>query len=106
MATAFDYMTDALFNDPNMTHTAMWRLMGVGTPTEIKVLKRSPDEIAEWNSGSFVVGTLLLEIKIADVPDLTEADTIEIDGVPHTIRGVPQRDAEGLTWLVQVRARY
>lgn len=104
MATAFDFMTDALFADPNMTDAAEWRELGVGSPVSIKVLKRAPDQIADWNGGSYVVGTLLLEIKIADVPDLAETDTIEIGGTLYEVKGKPQKDAEGLTWLAQARS--
>lgn len=106
MATAFDFMTEALFGDPNMADDAEWRMLGVGDPVTTKVLKRAPDEIAEWNGGSYVVGTLLLEIKIADVPDLAETDTIEIGGTLYEVKGKPQKDAEGLTWLTTARAVY
>ena len=103
MATAFDFMTDALFNDLNMADDATWQQLGVGSPVAIKVLKRAPDEIADWNGGSYVVGTLFLEIRIADVPNLAETDTITIGGTTYVIKGAPQRDAEGLTWLATAR---
>lgn len=106
MPTAFDFMTEALFGDPNMAEDAEWRMQGVSPATAIKVLKRTPDEIADWNGGSFVVGTLLLEVKIADVPDLAEGDTITIGVMPYEIKSKPQKDAEGLTWLTQARAVY
>ena len=101
MLTAFDYMTNAIFSDPNIGVDAELITMRMAAPQPIRVLLRSPDEIADWNGGSFVVGTVLLEIRIVDVPDLAEADTIRFGGKTYTIRGVPQKDAEGLSWLAQ-----
>ena len=102
--TAFDLATDSLFIDPNFTVDALLRLGGTGVVQAIRVIRAMPDRFANFGEGRFVVDTVLLNIRVADAPVLSEGDTVEIAGQLHELQGTPTRDSDRLVWLAEARA--
>jgi hypothetical protein len=101
--TAFTAAAAALFRDPNMAVDALYRSGGIGVGVPVRVIRSSPDRLAQFGESRFVTDTVSLDIAVADAPDLAESDTVEINGTLHTIRGAPIRDADRLIWTAEAR---
>ncbi|MGR3599187.1 MAG: head-tail joining protein [Heliomarina sp.] len=100
---AFSAAVDAIFADPNMAVDAAYRSGGADPATSIRAIKRAPDEIAEFNSGRFVSDTVVFDLRVSDVANLTVGDTLAIDGDTYQVFGEPRRDSERLVWTAEVR---
>jgi hypothetical protein len=87
--TAFDLATDSLFSDHSLAVDAHFRLGGTGDLQAIRMIRAMPDRLASFGEGRFVVDTVLLNIRLADVPVLAAGDTVEIAGQLYEIRGTP-----------------
>ena len=101
---AFDVAADSLFNDQNLAADATLRTGGTGPAQAIRVIRAMPDRFANFGEGRFVVDTVLLNIRVADAPVLSEGDTVEIAGQLHELQGTPTRDSDRLVWLAEARA--
>jgi hypothetical protein len=42
-------------------------------------------------------------VRTAEIAELTEGDTLDVDGVTYVIQGTPVRDAERLIWTIEAR---
>ncbi len=102
--TAFDLAADALFADQNLAVDALLRLGGNGPAHPIRVIRAMPDQFASFGEGRFVVDTVLLNIRLADAPELSAGDTVEIAGQLHKVQGTPTCDTNRLVWRAEARA--
>jgi hypothetical protein len=102
--TAFDLAMDSLFADQNLAVDALLRVGGTGPALAIRVIRAMPDGFASFGEGRFVVDTVLLNIRLVDVPVLTAGDTVEIVGQLHEVQGTPTRDTDRLAWRAEARA--
>lgn len=100
---AFAIATDILFTDPHLSLEAVYRPGGAGTGVPVRVIRRAPDRLANFGEGRFVTESVLIDLRIAEVPDLAEGDTLEIDGTLYEIRSKPLRDSERLVWAAEAR---
>lgn len=100
---AFAAGINAIFADPNMAKTALYRAGGDGAGVSVRVIFRAPDRLVNWNEGRFVTDTLFLDVRISDVPELNAGDTFELDGDTFEVRSDPVRDRERLCWAAEVR---
>jgi len=100
---AFAAAVDALFADPNLARDAIWRAGGSGDGTPVRVVLRTPDQVASFGAGRFVTTARMLDVRTADVPSLGAGDTFEIAAETFTVQGEPLRDAEGLIWSAEVK---
>ena len=56
---AFAAATDALFADPNLGETALWQAGGIGPGVPVRVIRRRPDAVVEFElnvGGDFALG--------------------------------------------------
>jgi hypothetical protein len=93
-----------MFRDPNMAVDAIYRPGGIGLGVAIRVIRATPDRLAQFGESRFVTDTVSLDIAVADAPDLAESDTVEINGSLYTIRSAPICDADRLVWSAEARA--
>ncbi|MGB3537917.1 MAG: hypothetical protein WBA42_07135 [Mesorhizobium sp.] len=119
---AFAAGIDAIFADPNMTRTAVYRAGGAGTGASVRVIFRAPDRVVNWNEGRFVADTLFIDVRVSEVPNLAQGDTFamaapgaglscdfEADAYAQglievfEVRSDPVRDGERLCWAAEVR---
>lgn len=100
---AFAFAIDAMFQDPNMGVDAVYRAGGAGPAVPLRVMRRSPDRMANFGDGRFVTDSLLLDFRVADVPSPAVGDTFEVAGEIFELRADPVRDSERLVWAGEVR---
>jgi hypothetical protein len=100
---AFAAAVDALFGDPNLARDAIWRAGGSGDGTPVRVVLRTPDQVASFGAGRFVTTGRMLDVRTAEVPVLGPGDTFEIGTEIFAVQGEPLRDAEGLIWSAEVK---
>lgn len=101
--SAFAAGIDAIFADPNMAKSALYRAGGAGAGVPVRVIFRAPDRIANWGEGRFVTDTVFLDVRVSEAPALAAGDTFEIDGETFEVRSDPVRDRERLVWAAEVR---
>lgn len=101
MTTAFDRAVDRLFADPNLGVAAR-RVDVLGEASEVRILRRRPDELTTWGGGQLVTDADLVEIRVSEAPGLSEGDMLVIDGDAFRVAAEPQRDADRLVWLAQL----
>ncbi len=101
--TAFGFGVDVLFSDPNLSLAAMWREGGAFAGVPVRVMRSAPDDVIEWRESRARVGTVFIDVRVAEVPALAKGDTFDIDGVTFTVTGAPERDLERLVWRAEAR---
>ena len=100
--TAIAAALDALFADTNMARDAEFTPVG-GDTVPVRVVVRQPDQTFTFGETRLHAATTLLDIRIADAPELAEGDRFQIDGVDYIVQGEPSRDAERLIWTAELR---
>lgn len=122
---AFAAGINAIFRDPNMSKSVLYRAGGEGVGLPVRVIFRAPDRVANFGEGRFVTDTLFLDVRVSEVPDLQAGDTFQIGMLPGgtvlsldfsgdqylatelellEVRSDPVRDRERLVWAAEVRA--
>lgn len=102
--TAFAAGLAALFADPHLGLTALYRAGGVGDGVPVRTMRRAPDEVVPYREGRFVVETVRFDLRIAEVPMVAAGDTLELNGLVFVVLGEPTRDSERTIWQFGARA--
>lgn len=100
---AFAAAIDLLFADPNIAVDALYRAGGEGSGALIRVIRKAPDQLANFGDSRFVTDTLSIDLRISEVPNLATGDTLEIEGEIFEVRSEPVRDRERLVWSTEGR---
>lgn len=97
--TAFLDAMAALLADPNLGVDAVYRQGGTGPAVAIRVLRSSPDRVADAFGTEILSATDILSVAIAQLPNLAAGDSFALGSdlltVTHT-----ERDATGTAWRV------
>ncbi len=93
---AFVAATDALFSDPNLGEHALWKAGGVGAGVAVRIIRKSPDRMAEFGDSRAVLPTVGIDIRRSQSATITEGDLIMIGAETFKIIGEPMGDALGL----------
>ena len=93
---AFASAIDALFADPNIGEDALWKAAGVGAGVAVRIIRKSPDRIAEFGESRAMLPTVGLDIRRSQSATITEGDLIVIGAETFRIIGEPMGDALGL----------
>jgi len=93
-----------LFRDRNMSAQALYRAGGAGDGVAVRVVKRAPDRLGNFGEGRFVTDSVMIDVRLSEVPALEPGDTFEIAGQLYEVRGEPVRDSERLIWAAEARA--
>ncbi|MTH62106.1 head-tail joining protein [Paracoccus litorisediminis] len=102
--SAFAVAINAIFADRNVALDARWFAGGAGDGVPVRVVRRAPDQLAEFNGARIVADSVLLDVRVSEVAALARGDRIVIGDVAYEILGEPRRDAERLVWKGEARA--
>jgi hypothetical protein len=101
--SAFSAAIEALFADANLGIDAIWRPAGAGPGIPVRAIVRRPDRIGDFGETRIVAETVIIDVRVSQVPVPAEGDTFEIGGETFVIQGEPLRDSERLIWTVEAR---
>ncbi|MDH4442133.1 MAG: hypothetical protein QE284_17325 [Rhizobium sp.] len=96
MIDAFALAIDALFADPNIGEDALWKAGGVGGGVAVRIIRKSPDRLAEFGDSRAVLPTVGIDIRRSQAATITKGDLILIGAETFRIIGEPMDDALGL----------
>jgi hypothetical protein len=96
---AFADAMAALVADSNLGFEAVYRQGGDGPPVTLRVLRSSPDRVADAFGTEILSATDILSIAIATLPDIAAGDSFAIGADLLTVTHA-ERDASGTTWRV------
>ena len=96
MIDAFASAIDALFADPNIGEDALWKAGGVGAGVAVRIIRKSPDRMAEFGDSRAVFPTVGIDIRRSQSATITEGDLILIGAETYRIIGEPMGDVLGL----------
>ena len=96
MIDAFASAIDALFADPNISEDAVWKAGGVGAGVAVRIIRKSPDRMAEFGDSRAVLPTVGIDIRRSQAATITEGDLILIGAETYRIIGEPTGDSLGL----------
>ena len=97
--SAFADAMGALVTDPNMGADALYRQGGTGPAIAVRVLRSSPDRVADAFGTEILAATDILSVAIATLPDLAAGDSFALDADLLTVTHA-ERDASGTAWRV------
>ena len=94
---------DRIYANPSMAAAAVWISATTSEERPIRVIRRAPDRITDFGAGRFVSDTLMVDVRMSDLPDPRPGDLIVIGTDSFTIQGEPMRDGESLIWSLDLR---
>ena len=97
--SAFDTAMASLIADAHLGVDAQYRQGGTGAPISLRVLRSSPDRLADAFGTEVISASDILSLAIATLPDLTAGDSFAIGADLLTVRHA-ERDASGTAWRV------
>ena len=98
----FDDALAVLATDPNLGVEATYRAADTGAPVSLRVLRSSPDRVADAFDTPVLRATDLLTVGIALLPAIEAGDTFTIGPDLLTVDSA-ERDAAGVAWRVLCR---
>ncbi|MDF2140854.1 hypothetical protein [Paenirhodobacter sp. CAU 1674] len=101
--SAFSRAVDAAFRNVDIASDAIYQVGGAGLQTNVRVILSSPDRVAQFSSGRFVVDSVGLEVRVADAPELAVDDMFIIGTDTYVVIGAPERDSQRLVWSAEVK---
>jgi hypothetical protein len=97
--SAFDAAMASLIADAHLGVDAQYRQGGTGAPIHLRVLRSSPDRMADAFGTEVISSSDILSLAIATLPDLAAGDSFSIGSEVLTVRHA-ERDATGTAWRV------
>ena len=97
--SAFDTAMASLIADPHLGVDAQYRQGGIGVPVSLRVLRSSPDRLADAFGTEMISASDILSLAIATLPDIAAGDSFSIGGEVLTVRHA-ERDATGTAWRI------
>jgi len=94
--STFASAIDALFADPNIGEDALWRAGGVGAGVVVRIIRKSPDRMADFGDSRAVLPAVGIDVRRSQAATITEGDLILIGAETFRIIGEPMGDALGL----------
>ena len=97
--SAFQGMIDALFSDSALARDVLYTPVA-GTAGTIRAVIKSPDRIVDVREMAIHTPTLVVDVRVSDVLDPNEGDTLSIGALTYVVQGEPVRDTENLIWTL------
>ncbi|MBR0670527.1 head-tail joining protein [Neoroseomonas soli] len=97
--SAFADAMGALVADANLGVDAVYQQGGTGAPVSIRVLRSSPDRVADAFGTEILAATDILSVAIAALPDVAAGDSFGLGPDLLTVSHA-ERDASGTAWRV------
>jgi hypothetical protein len=104
IGNAFAAAIDILFRDPNLARDAV-HVSGGGVETAVRIITRQPDRLLELGETRLRVDTVMIDVRLAEVPELRPGDAFVIAGEAYLVQGEPARDSERLVWTAELRSQ-
>jgi hypothetical protein len=101
--TVFSAAIDAIFADPNMAAEVLWLPLGVPPGQPVRAVTRSPDTIREFGAAQLSQPGMTMDVRVAEVPEMSAQDRFVINGAYYQVQGRPSRDSRRLIWSVDLR---
>ncbi|MBM3548917.1 MAG: hypothetical protein FJX54_18395 [Alphaproteobacteria bacterium] len=101
--TVFADAFDDLFADSNVARDAVWRPGGTGDGIPVRAIARRPDREVEFGDIAVHTATAVFEVRVSEMPNPAEGDTVIFGGETFVVQGEPTRDAERLVWTLDTR---
>ncbi len=101
--TVFTAAMDRIYSNPSMAVAALWMSATTSEERTIPVIRRAPDRITEFGAGRFVSDTMIVDVRVYDLPDPRPGDLIVIGADSFTVQGEPMRDREQLIWSLSLQ---
>ena len=99
----FGAAMDRIFANPSMAVAAVWISATTSEERPIRVIRRAPDRITEFGAARFVSDTMMMDVRVSDLPEPRPGDLIVIGADSFTIQGEPLRDRDRLIWSLDLR---
>jgi len=99
--SAFAAAMDAIFQDANMAADATWTPQS-GAPLPVRVIRKAPDELTSFGAARILSDTMIIDVRVSEIPTPKPGDTIIIGADTFTIQGEPKRDRERLIWTLEL----
>ena len=100
---AFATAMGRIFADANMAVDAIWFAGGTGLGVAVRVIRKSPDELAPFGAGRILSETTQLDARLADMPNPAPGDLIRIGAEDFLLQGEPKADRERMIWTLNTR---
>ena len=97
--SAFDTAMASLIADAHLGVDAQYRQGGTGAPVSLRVLRSSPDRMADAFGTEVISASDILSLAIATLPDIAAGDSFAIGADLLTVRHA-ERDATGTAWRI------
>jgi len=94
---------DRIYANPSMAVAAVWISATTSEERPIHVIRRAPDRITEFGAGRFISDTMMVDVRVSDLPEPHPNDLIVIGTDSFTVQGEPVRDRERLIWTLDLR---
>lgn len=101
--SAFATAIDAIFGDPNMAVDAVWREQGVGPVTNVRIIRKSPDDITDFGAARILTETTAVDVRVSEIALPRINDRLDIGLERFVIQANPRRDRERLVWTLDLR---
>lgn len=105
MLSAFSEAVDVIFTDDNVAEDAVWRVGGTGVGVPVRVIRKSPDEIASFGASRAILPAVIIAVRGSEVASPATGDTVQIGAAVFDIIAEPRRDSLGLAWECEAAAR-
>ncbi len=100
---AFAAAMERIYANPIMAAAAVWISATTSDERPVRVVRRAPDRITEFGAGRFVSDTMMVDVRVSELPEPRTGDLIVIGVDSFTIQGEPTRDRERLIWSLDLR---
>ena len=94
---------DRIYANPSMAAAAVWISATTSEERPVRVIRRAPDRITEFGAARFVSDTMMVDVRVSDLPEPRTGDLIVIGADSFIIQGEPVRDRERLIWSLDLR---
>lgn len=101
--SVFEAALGRIFGNPSMAVAAVWISAATSEERTVRVIRRALDRITEFGAGRFVSDTMMVDVRVSDLPDPRPGDLIVIGVDSFTIQGEPVCDRERLIWTLDMR---
>ena len=101
--TIFAAAMDRIYGNPSMAVAALWISAVTSEELTIRGIRRAPDRITEFGAARLMSDTMVLDVRVSDLPDPRPGDLIVIGTDSFTIQGEPVRDSNRLIWTLDLQ---
>lgn len=100
MSTAFDKAAGVLFANRDRAIDVVYTVAATGETRDIRAIRAQPTRSVQFLSTEVSSGTTTFHVRLADLADPVEGDTVTVGPDVYTVQGVPRTDDIRAWWLL------